>query len=91
MTKPFLLPVDMVSSLAALGGWYVLGLMCLPGCDKRLRRLVILFPMLFVVTFFFGQFHEPRQFNAFIPVLIAVLLSAVRRMFALEQRTIGSS
>ena len=91
MTKPFLLPVDMVTSLAALGGWYVLGIMSLPACDKRLRRLVILFPMLFGVTFLFGQFHEPRQFDAFIPVLIAVLLCNVKRMLALGKNTVGSS
>jgi len=80
MAKPFLLPREMAFSLLALGGWYALGLMSLPACDKRLRRLLVLFPMLCVVTFLFGQFHEPRQFNAFIPVLIAILLSAYRRM-----------
>jgi len=74
MTRPFLDHREMALSLLALGGWYVLGLMSLPACDKRLRRLLLLFPMLFGVTFLFGQFHEPRQFNAFIPVLIAVLL-----------------
>jgi hypothetical protein len=91
MTKPFLLPVDMAISIVALGGWYVLGFMSLPACDKRLRRLVILFPMLFGITFLFGQFHEPRQFDAFIPVLIAVLLCNVKRMLALEKNTVGSS
>jgi hypothetical protein len=74
MTKPFLYHREMAFSLLALGGWYALGLMSLPACDKRLRRLLLLFPMLCGVTFLFGQFHEPRQFNAFIPVLIAVLL-----------------
>ncbi len=91
MTKPFLLPREMAYSLLALGGWYALGLMSLPACDKRLRRLLVLFPMLFGVTFLFGQFHEPRQFNAFIPVLIAVLLSAYRRMADLEQGTVQRS
>jgi len=37
------------------------------------------------VTFLFGQLHEPRQFNAFIPVLIAILLSAFRRKLDLKQ------
>lgn len=85
MTKPFLLPREMAYSLLALGGWYALGLMSLTAYDKRLRRLLILFPMLFGVTFLVGQFHEPRQFNAFIPVLIAVLLSATRQMAAQER------
>jgi hypothetical protein len=91
MTKPFLLSRDMAYSLLALGGWYALGLMSLPACDKRLRRLLLLFPMLFGVTFLFGQFHEPRQFNAFIPVLIAVLLSALRRMADPEQGAVRRS
>jgi hypothetical protein len=85
MTKPFLFHREMAFTLLALGGWYALGLMSLPACDKRLRRLLLLFPLLWVVTFLFGQFHEARQFNAFIPVLIAVLLSAIRRMLDLEQ------
>lgn len=84
MTKPFMLHREIGISLLALGGWYALGLMSLPACDKRLRRLLILFPMLFGVTFLFGQLHEPRQFNAFIPVLIAILLSAFRRKLDLE-------
>jgi len=78
MTEP-LWSKEMAHTLLALGGWYALGLMSLWACDKRLRRLLLLFPMLFGVTFLFGQIHEPRQFNAFIPVLIAVLLSAFRR------------
>jgi hypothetical protein len=85
MAKPFLLPAEMVYALLALGGWYAIGLMSLPACDQRLRRLLLLFPMLFGVTFLVGQLIEPRQFNAFIPVLIAVLLSAVRRRLDLEQ------
>jgi hypothetical protein len=84
MTKPFVLPADMAYSILAIGVWYVLGLMSLPACDHRLRRLVVLFPMLFGVTFLFGQFIEPRQFNAFIPVLVAILLTAVRARLRLE-------
>ena len=93
MTKPFLFPqrIEMGYSLLALGGWYALGLMSLPACDKRLRRLLLLFPMLFGATFLFGQFHEPRQFNAFIPVLIAVLLTAFRQMLELEQGAVRRS
>ena len=78
MVKPFTMPREIAYSVLALGGWYVLALMTLQDCDKRTKRLLVLFPMLFGVTFCFGQFHEPRQFNAFIPVLIAVLLSRSR-------------
>jgi hypothetical protein len=78
MTKPFLDHREITFSLLALGGWYALGLMSLPACDKRLRRLLLLFPMLCGTTFLFGLFHEPRVFNAFIPVLIAVLLKGAQ-------------
>jgi len=78
MTKPFLDHREIAFSLLALGGWYALGLMSLPACDKRLRRLLLLFPMLCGTTFLFGLFHEPRVFNAFIPVLIAVLLKGAQ-------------
>jgi hypothetical protein len=88
MTKPFIFYREMSYSLLALGGWFVLGLISLPACDERLRRLLLLFPMLLIVTFLFGQFHEPRQFNAFIPVLIAILLSALRQMLDLEMSTV---
>jgi hypothetical protein len=85
MTKPFLLP-EMKNSVLALGGWYALGLMSWSGCDARLRRLTVLFPLLFGVTLLFGQFQEARQFAAFVPVLVALLLSNTRRSLALEAR-----
>jgi hypothetical protein len=79
MSQMFLYHREMAYSVLALAGWYVLALMSLPDCDPRLRRLTLLFPLLFAVTFCFGLFHEPRQFNAFIPVLIAMLLSRSTR------------
>jgi hypothetical protein len=91
MTKPFLLPAQMMFSLMALGAWYLLGLMSLHACDKRLRRLLILFPMLLSVALLVGLFYEARLFNAFIPVLVVVLLSGVRRMFEEEQRGLTGS
>ena len=42
-----------------------------------LRRAVILLPMLVATTFVFGQFHEVRQFDAFVPVLVALILCAL--------------
>ena len=91
MTKPFLLPMQMMFSLIALGAWYALGLMSLQACDRRLRRLLILFPMLLGVALLVGLFYEARLFNAFIPVLIAVLLSSVRQKFDEEQRGVPGS
>ena len=84
MTKPFVMYHQMSYSVLALAGWYAIGLMSLRYSDPRLRRLSLLFPLIFGVTFLFGQFHEPRQFDAFIPVVVALLLSASKRKLELE-------
>jgi hypothetical protein len=91
MVKPFEIPHEMAYSVLALGGWYVLGLMSLADCDRRSRRLAWLFPLLFGVTLLFGQFHEPRQFDAFIPVLIAMLLNWTARRLKAENTALDKS
>lgn len=84
MTKPFLLHTDMAYCLLALAGWYVIALMSISYCGRRLKRLILYFPLLFAVTFLFGQFQEARQFDAFIPVLVALILTACRRKLEAE-------
>jgi len=42
-----------------------------------LRRTVILLPLLATTTFLYGQFHEVRQFDAFAPVMVALILCAL--------------
>jgi hypothetical protein len=58
--------------------WTVLFAAGLPYADSFVRRLTLLFPLLVAVTYLFGKFWEVRQFDAFIPVIIAVALSRVR-------------
>ena len=84
-TRLFLLPREMAFFVLALGGWYVLGLMSFSACDRRLRRLVLLLPMLLGVDLLVGMVNEPRMFNSFIPVLVALLLTALQRMVILER------
>lgn len=76
---------EMVYAILALIGWYAIAGMSLPDCEVRLRRFFLLFPLIFAVTFMFGQFTEARQFDAFIPVLIATTLSAARRKLLASQ------
>ena len=45
--------------------------------DAFLRKTAIIFPLLIASTFLFGQFHEARQFDAAIPVLVGFILSGV--------------
>ncbi len=83
MVKPFLFHHEMSSTLLALVGWYLIGWMSLSYCDPRLKRLILLFPLVFLVTILFGQLHEPRQFDAFIPIVVAAIVSAsTRRLYA---------
>jgi hypothetical protein len=78
IVSPFMFTREMAFSLLTLP-WYAYVLMRLRDCEPRLKRLLLLFPLLFAVTFLFGQFFEPRQFDAFIPVAVAVVLSATER------------
>jgi hypothetical protein len=88
MTDPFLAPEHMAASIMALAGWYVVGLMSVTYCDPRLKRMILLFPLIFGVAFLFGLFHESRLYDAFIPVLVALILSASMRRFELEARKV---
>lgn len=81
IVSPFMFSREMAFSLLTLP-WYAYVLMCLRDCEPRLKRLLLLFPLLFAVTFLFGQFFEPRQFDAFIPVAVAVVLSGTERRLA---------
>lgn len=85
-TKTFLWwRTDTVFVILALTGWYVIAGMSLRDCEVRMRRFFLLFPLVFAVTFMFGQFTEARQFDAFIPVLVAGILSATRRKLLASQ------
>jgi hypothetical protein len=84
MVKPFVNPREIVRCALTLAGWYALAVAGFRFCDERLKTMSVLFPLLAGVTFLFGQFHEARQFDAFIPILIAILLSATVRRFETE-------
>jgi len=49
-----------------------------------LRRTIILLPLLATTTFVYGQFHEVRQFDAFVPVMVALILCALPAKFAVR-------
>jgi hypothetical protein len=89
MTRQFVYRSEMSQTLLALPCVYALALMSMGSCSPRLKRMVLLFPLVFAITFMFGEFHEPRQFDAFIPVLVAMILSAARAKFEFEIRARG--
>lgn len=62
--------------------WMGIAILGYRQASPALRRAVILLPMLVATTLVFGQFHEVRQFDAFVPVLVALILSALPAKFA---------
>jgi len=72
---PLIHPRLLIESTLALAFWWIAAGASWPNVDPFLRRAAILLPMLLAVTFLFGQFHEPRQFDAMIPVVIAFIVS----------------
>lgn len=71
-------PTQIVSSLGPLLLWYVLAAFGLRSAPVALRWCVALLPCLAVMTFFVGQLNESRQFDAFIPVGVALMVCAIR-------------
>ncbi len=71
---PFVYPKMLLISIFTLIFWWVAAASSWSLAEPFLRHAALLLPMLFVVTFIFGQFHEARQFDGLIPVVIAFLL-----------------
>jgi hypothetical protein len=78
LANPYTATRLVVESAAILVPWWAAGLCGFPAAGTFIRRATALLPLLILVTWFFGQFHEPRQFDAFIPVAIALILVVLR-------------
>jgi len=76
---------SVVTWLGTMLPWAVAAWLGWKSAPVALRRCAILFPLLFATTFLFGQFNEPRQFDAFSPVAIALILC-----FVAERMRFGS-
>ena len=67
----------LLSRYIAPGLWMGLALLGYRRAPRRLRRALILLPLLAITTFVYGHFHEIRQFDALIPVIVALILCCV--------------
>lgn len=85
MLFPFVQHRQLVTFLMAVGGWGIVGWLSIRYCSPRLKRLMLLFPLLCLTSFLFGKFNEVRLFEAFIPVLTAMILSVSMRRFEADQ------
>jgi hypothetical protein len=72
---PLFRPLLIAGSLGSLLFWWVAAALCWRAGDVFLKRAAVLFPLLLALTYAFGQFQEPRQFEALIPVVIGFILS----------------
>lgn len=70
-------PRLLVHKLGPLLLWYALAATGWRHAPPPLRRCVIILPCLFVMTALVGQFNEARQFDAFIPVAMALMLCSL--------------
>jgi len=71
-------PVLIVMSLGPLVLWYGIAAVGMRSAPVALRWCVALLPCLAVMTFFVGQLNEARQFDAFIPVGVALTVCVIR-------------
>ncbi len=91
MLFPFVQRRQLAIFLMEVGGWCIVGLLSMRYCSPRLKRLMLLFPLLCLTSFLFGKFNEVRLFAAFIPVLTAMILSVSMRRFEADQAANGVS
>jgi hypothetical protein len=54
--------------------WMGIALLGFRRAPPRLKRTLLLLPLLLVTTLVYGQFHETRQFDPLIPVIVALIL-----------------
>lgn len=76
---------ELVKSVMTLVFWFICAAIGLRSADRFVRRAAVLLPALVAVTFVAGRFVEARQFDAFIPVAIALILSDLHQ-YDLRQR-----
>jgi hypothetical protein len=69
---------DIVQSAATLVFWWACAAIGFRVADPFLRRATILLPALVAVTFIAGKFREPRQFDAFIPIAIGLIVTCFK-------------
>lgn len=60
--------------------WYLIAFLGFKEAPQKLRRCVMLFPLLLITTFLVGQFNEIRHFNAFAPIIIGLIISIVSNL-----------
>jgi hypothetical protein len=74
----FHLRPGLVTGMSVILLWLLLAALAWPRITSELRRCLWLLPGLVVTTLCVGQLNEPRQFDAFLPALAAMLTQGLR-------------
>ena len=64
-----------------LFSWFGISSLALINSSPFLRKAYILLPLLIIITLVFGQINEARQFAAFIPVSLALMISLIKPIY----------
>jgi len=57
--------------------WYAIAALGWRSAPPALRRSVVVLPCLLVMTFLVGQLHEARQFDAFLPIAVCLIVCRI--------------
>jgi hypothetical protein len=71
---------ELAKSIMTLMFWLICAAIGFRSANQFVRRATVLLPSLVAVTFVAGRFVEARQFDAFIPVAIALILSYLHKL-----------
>ncbi len=77
-------PGPVAASAGAVLFWWAAAAAGIPHAPPRLRRCLILVPLLIGMTVLVGQINEPRLMNSAIPVAVALIAVAVTRVLGLD-------
>jgi hypothetical protein len=79
-------PGPVAAAAAAVLFWWAAAAVGIPHAPPRLRRCLILAPLLVAMAVLVGQINEPRLMNSFVPVVLALVSIALTRVAGMEPK-----
>ena len=70
-------PQELLFRLGPLLLWYAIAALGWRSAPPALRRSLVVLPCLLVMTFLVGQLHEARQFDAFLPIAVCLIVCRI--------------
>jgi hypothetical protein len=73
-------PLHVVRFIAPIFLWFALSFAGYRYSPGKLRAGMVILPAVALTTYLFGHYNEPRQFDAFIPIAVALTLCFIQAM-----------